>query len=115
MATHLGFVAAAVVILSGEVIVKVAAVHVGSVVGGLLTCSPSEGSEGEAIEVGLFVHALSMAADGVLWGEWWTVQQPNTRSAMALVLASVRHQRIGSPDAGHIQIMHSSPHALPKR
>jgi len=32
---------------------------------------------------------------------------------MALVLVSVRHQRIGSPEGGHIQIMHSSPHSLP--
>lgn len=52
---------------------------------------------------------------GIVQGLGVRRQAPNTRSAMALVMESVRHQRIGSPWAGTAQIMQVSPHALPKR
>ena len=65
-------VAAAVVILSGEEVVEIAAFHVVGIVGGLLPCPLGESGKGEAIEIGLFVHALSMAGLEALWGEWWT-------------------------------------------
>jgi len=45
LAAHLGFVAAAVDVLSGEVIIEVAVAHVVGIVGGLLSSAGSEGSE----------------------------------------------------------------------
>ena len=56
-------IAAAIVILCREVIVKVAVAHVVPIVGGLLSSATSEGGEGEAIEVGLcVVHVDSIDA-----------------------------------------------------
>lgn len=111
LAAHLGFVAATIIVLSGEIVVEVAAFHVVGIVGGLLTCSASEGSEGEAVEVGLFVHALSMAGLGVLWGKWWTVPQSNNREAIASTCSfsavTVTHA-IALPLAGTFQITMSS-------
>jgi len=72
LAAHLGFVAAAVDVLSGEVIIEVAVAHVGGIVGGLLPCLASDGSEGEAVEVGFVCHETSMAGLEALWGKWWT-------------------------------------------
>ena len=61
VAAGVTLIAAAVVILSGEVIVEVAVAHVGGIVGGLLTSTLSESGEGEAVEVGLcVVHVLSI-------------------------------------------------------
>jgi hypothetical protein len=58
------------------------------------------------------VHAVSMAGLEVLWGKWWTLQTPNTRSAMASVISVARHHFMGAPCTGHIQIMQGSPHCL---
>jgi len=62
----------AIIVLSGEIIIEVAVAHVVGIVGGLLSSAGSEGSEGEAVEVGFVVHALSMAGLEALWGKWWT-------------------------------------------
>ena len=45
-------------------IVKVAAFHVDGIVGGCLPSASSEGSEGEAVEVGFVCHAVILQGQG---------------------------------------------------
>ena len=66
------------------------------------------------IEAGSGRHVWFVVG-GIVQGLGVRRQAPNTRSAMALVLASERHQRTGSPEGGHIQIMHSSPQICARR
>ena len=64
-------VTAAVVVFRREVIVKVAAFHVGGIVGGCFSAT-TDGSEGEAVEVGLFVcHVAIVGPLRRRWHRLW--------------------------------------------
>lgn len=54
------------------------------------------GEDGGHVEFG-FVHAVSLQAGDAPRGGQWTVQAPNTRSAMASVISVARHHFIGAP------------------
>ena len=70
--TSLGLIAAAVVVISSEIIVKVTIAHVRRIVGGLL--ATREGSEGVAVKVGFVCH------ESIIRGQQWGMGQIETTS-----------------------------------
>ena len=88
-------VTTAVVVFRREIIIEVPTVHVGGIIGGCLSAT-TDGSEGEAVEVGLFVcHVAIVGPNG-------SVGQTKSASASG-VTASIdsssytRTHAIGSP------------------